>query len=180
MGSPQSNWFSWLGAQLEQVGVPCLAPQFPTPEGQELGAWLRVIKKTCGKLGKTDILIGHSIGAAFVLRVLERLTQPIFCAALIAPFARPLGLPEYDPLNATFVTAPFDWGRIRGAAAHFRIYSGADDPYVPLAHGIETAGALGAKLTVVPKGGHLNAESGFTAFQLLFDDLRGVVFGEAL
>ncbi len=42
--------------------------------------------------------------------------------------------------------------------------SGDDDPYVLAVHGEELADNLGVKNTIVPHGGHLNAEFGYTTF----------------
>lgn len=180
MGSPGGNWFPWLKSELAKFKVECLAPQYPTPQNQSLNAWLDTFQKRTGSLKPTDILVGHSIGAPFVLRVLERSTVTVKAAFLVAGFARTLGkLPEYDTLNASFVEPPFDWAAIKERAALFKVYIGDNDPYVTLAHGREVSGALGVEPVVIKNGGHLNAESGFTAFPLLLGDLRSLLTHKA-
>ena len=172
VGSPESNWFPWLKTELERLGVQVIVPRFPTPDDQNLEVWAWVLKESVGSLGAQDILVGHSIGASFVARILEWQDQPVAAAFVVAGFARMLGNPDFDPLIQSFVESPFDWYRVRAGAKKVFAYSGEDDPYVPLPFGLEIAGAIGAKLRVIPKGGHLNAEAGFLEFPLLLKDLR--------
>lgn len=170
-GSPDGNWFRSVGASLEQENFQTIIPQFPTPEGQELGSWLTHFRSCVGETDERTVLIGHSVGAVFVLRLLETLSCPVSTAALVAGFTGVLGIPEYDRLNESFVTGPFKWDLIRRNAQHVICMSGSNDPYVPLAQGREIAEALGQPHVVVESGGHLNAESGFTSFSLLLDQL---------
>ena len=80
------------------------------------------------------------------------------------------GLPDYDPINASFFATPFDWAGIRARKGRAGgCWAGDDDPYVPLARSREMADRLGVELEVVLGGGHLNAETGFTAFPQLRD-----------
>lgn len=175
MGSPEGNWFPWLTQQLGERGIEVLCPALPTPEGQDLEGWLTAFRRAVGALHESDILVGHSIGAAFVLRVLEQ--SPVFvrAAVLVAPFSRSLGLPAFDTLNASFISAPFRWGRIRKGARQFFVFAGDNDPYVPLAYSEDIAGALDIPTQVVPGGGHLNAESGYTEFRELVQLLEKVI-----
>ena len=74
---------------------------------------------------------------------------------------------RFDELNASFISGPFRWARIRKAARQFFVFAGDNDPYVPLSFSEDIAGALGVPTQVVPGGGHLNAESGYTEFREL-------------
>ena len=163
-GSPEGNWFPWLATTLTEWGSEVLRPELPTPQGQELESWLSAFRQRVGTLLESDILVGHSIGAAFVLRVLEQ--SPVFlrAAILVAPFCRSLDIPAFDALNQSFIAAPFRWGRIRKGARQLFLFAGSNDPYVPLAFSEDVAGALEVPLQIVPGGGHLNAESGYLEF----------------
>lgn len=172
MGNPKGNWFPWLSAELQQLGVEVSVPCFPTPEGQNLSNWLNTLQVAVGKIQSKHILVGHSIGAAFVLRILERLEAPVKAVYLVAGFAQRLGLPDYDSYNQTFVEGDFDWARIRKNAELIKIYSGDNDPYVPLKFGEEIAQKLEQDLCVIKGGGHLNSEFGFDKFELLLNDIR--------
>jgi predicted alpha/beta hydrolase family esterase len=56
-------------------------------------------------------------------------------------------------------------------------YNSDNDQYVPLQKGSELADNLGVELMVVKNGGHLNADSGFTEFPQLLDDIRSLLEG---
>src|SRR5262245_13184533 len=113
-GGPDTNWFPWLKDALEANGVEVVRPGFPTPEGQSLDAWLNTYDRRVGRLPPAStILIGHSLGAAFALRLVERSEHAICGLFLAAAFVGVLGLPDYDGINASFFAAPFDWASIR-------------------------------------------------------------------
>lgn len=178
-GGPDTNWFPWLHAGLEAEGVEVLRPRFPTPAGQSLEAWLEVYGRAVAALPPAPTaLIGHSLGAAFALRLAERAERPLAGLFLLAAFLGPLGLPDYDGINASFF-GPFDWARIaarRGPAS--RCWAGGDDPYVPLPRSRAVAERIGAPLEVVTGGGHLGAEAGFHAFPPLLGAVLAA-FGDA-
>src|SRR3989304_7206168 len=75
-GYPGENWFPWMKNELEQKGYNVFVPQFPTPEGQSLEAWLDVLSLQKDKIDQNTIFIGHSLGGLFLLRLLERLEKP--------------------------------------------------------------------------------------------------------
>lgn len=171
-GGPDTNWFPWLHGELEARGFEVIRPRLPTPEGQSLAAWLDAFDRAAGPLSPATALVGHSLGVAFALRLVERAGGPVAGLLLAAGFVGALGLPDYDPINASFFATPFDWAGIRARQGRLcRCWAGDDDPYVPLARSRDVADRLGAELEVVRGGGHLNAETGFTAFPQLRDTL---------
>ena len=173
-GGPDTNWFPWLHAALEADGTEVVRPRFPTPVDQSLDAWLDVYRQTVELLPQAPtILVGHSLGAAFALRLVERARRPLAGLFLAAGFIGPLGLPDYDAINRSFFSDAFDWPRIgalKGRAC--RCWAGDDDPYVPLSRSQALAHDLGIPLEVVAGGGHLNGETGFVAFPQLLDGVR--------
>ena len=170
-GGPDTNWFPWLHEALEAEGIEVVKPRFPTPEGQSLGAWLDVFDRAVGSLPVVPtIVVGHSLGAAFAARVVERASEPVAGLFLAAGFLGALGLAEYDTINASFFEAPFDWPAIRERAGPVvRCWAGDDDPYVPVARSQELADRLGAPLEIMPGGGHLNDETGFVRFPQMLE-----------
>jgi len=175
MSRPEANWFPWLATELGKVGVAVKIPKFPTPDGQSLSRWLDTFDHEVGPLNSNSILVGHSVGAAFSLRVIERLVKPIRATFLVSGFTRALCIPDFDPLIKTFIECPFDWNKVRGNSNIFKAYAGSNDPYVAMDLGLEMASNLGIKLTVVPLGGHLNAEAGYTSFDDLLRDVVEIV-----
>jgi predicted alpha/beta hydrolase family esterase len=169
-GSPDGNWFPWLKTQVESLGVACAVPTLPTPEGHTLEAWQVAFAEQVGDLGATTVLVGHSLGATFALRLLEH--APAAAVFLASTVTTLIGNEEYDALNGGFVASPFDWPAIEAHVPRRYVYHGGDDPYVPLASGEEVARKLSADLQVIDHGGHLNSESGYLEFPRLWSDLR--------
>ncbi len=170
-GGPDTNWFPWLHAELAAAGIEVLRPRFPTPQGQSLQSWVDAYDRAVKPLPSAPtILIGHSLGAAFALRLVEQATEPADGLFLAAGFIGALGLPDYDPINQSFFAAPFDWAGIRERKGRMcRCWAGDDDPYVPLSRSQDLAESLDAPLDILQGGGHLNSETGFDAFPQLRD-----------
>lgn len=175
LGSSQSNWFPWLKSELEKKGHKVFTPDFPTPENQNLQAWREVFYRELGQLTKKDILIGHSVGVAFLLKILQELSQPIAGCFLLAGFISKVNLEPYDTVNKTFIAPPFNWEKIKKTGGMMHIYAGDNDPYVPLDKTEIIAKNLQLDLKIIPGGEHLNQESGHTSIPFLYDDIIAMV-----
>ncbi|MFH1849652.1 MAG: alpha/beta hydrolase [archaeon] len=153
-GHPGENWFPWLRGELEKIGIIVRVPHFPQP--QSLGSWTRYLEASGNPeghpegspAGKDSMLIGHSVGCAFILALLERFRAR--AAFLAAPFTGRLGIP-YDRINRSFVEREFNWEAIMQNCRSFFLYSSDNDPYVPLKHGFALAVRLQSNLNIMLK-----------------------------
>ncbi len=179
-GSPEGNWFPWLQEVAQKYGHTVSIPKFPTPEEQSLKTWLEAYGKTRQlPAGHPSIIIGHSIGATFALRLLERnLDGPRDATFLVSGLVGPLEKKEetqtFNKLNQSFYEEQFRWDRISQSSKKFFVYHGTDDPFVPMHHADVIANGLGkdVEVTKIRGGGHINEESGFTKFERLWQDLK--------
>ena len=173
-GRPEGNWFPWLKNELEKLQCKVTVPRFPTPEGQSLEAWLGVLNSYKRQISGDTILVGHSLGGLFLLRVLERLPNPVAAAFFVAA---PIGVKPilYYEGDEKFSGFSFDWNEIRNKARRFFVYHSDNDPYVSLGNGKELAKHLGVPITFIANAGHLNAESGYTRFDRLLADIRKIL-----
>ena len=162
--NPQGNWFQWLKEELEKEGHSVHVPKFPTPVNQSLERWMKGMAKYKERIQSQAVLIGHSLGAAFLLSFLEK--NRASASFLVGGFHRPLGL-DLDRLNASFIEKEFDWDAIRAHCPKRFMFSSDDDPYISLEVTKELQKKLGAGLIIVKSGKHLNAEAGYTEFTLL-------------
>ena len=173
-GSPKSNWFGWLKGKLESKGHTVFVPQFPTPENQSLESWLKVFKEYEKEIDNETILIGHSLGPAFILSILENINIKIKGAVLVAGFLGLLNNEHFDNLNKSFTTKQFDWNKIRNSCEQFYVINSKDDPYVPFERGVELATNLKTQIIPMENAGHINEEFGFTKFEEIFEYLNKI------
>ena len=169
--NPASNWFPWLKEELISNDIAALVPAFPTPEGQSLESWKKAFSEQVTELTSDTILIGHSMGVGFILRLLESSTVKVGACLLLSGFLGKIDIEEYDSLNRTYFDTPFNWEIIRKNSGVFKVYHGDDDPYVPIKFGLEIATNLQSELITIQNGGHLNIESGYTKFPRLLEDI---------
>ena len=108
-GNPEENWLPWLKMELERIGISTAVPRFPTPEGQSLPNWTKAFQPYRNDLNESTLLVGHSIGCAFILNLLEGIDFCVPAAFLVAPFISDLGDPKFDSINNTFYREGFDW-----------------------------------------------------------------------
>jgi predicted alpha/beta hydrolase family esterase len=171
-GSPEENWFPWLAENLRSKGHKVFVPRLPTPENQSMYKWHAALVTQVEKMGKDTILIGHSCGATFLLHVLEALAEPVEQSIFVSPFIEKLGHKYFDNLNETFVNHEFDWDLIKKNAGQITLLYGDNDPYVPVSAAQKVADGLDTPLTIIPNGGHLNAEFGYTEFPKLLELIK--------
>ncbi len=171
-GNPDENWFPWLKEELEKMGYRVDVPSFPTPDNQSLGSWMNTFGNPKDKLNTDSILIGHSLGAVFILTILESLDSPVKAVFLVSGFLGLLGNKEFDDLNISFATKKFNWEKIKSNFKKIYIYHSDNDPYIPLENAKAISKNLGGKLIVIKDAGHFNSKSGYDRFDRLLADIK--------
>lgn len=171
-GNPEESWFPWLKDELEKLNCKVFIPGFPTPKDQTLQNWINVFEGYKQRLEKDCIVVGHSLGSAFLLTVLERLNRPIKAAFFVSGFAEQLGNKEFDEINRTFVEKSFDWEKIKENCRDFHVFHSDDDPYVSLEKAEHLAKNLSVEVSLVKGAGHFNKRSGYGRFELLLEKIK--------
>ncbi|WP_199741618.1 alpha/beta hydrolase [Legionella sp. km535] len=175
-GHPFENWFNWMKIELESIGIECFVPQLPTPHAQELKNWLQLFNATVSPMiTPNTILIGHSLGAAFLLRWLEQAHQSVSATILAGSFMGTVGIQKFDKINESFFENPFDWDLIINKSKQFFCYQGSNDPYISMSNFNLIANNLRARKIIIPNGGHLNEAAGYTSFPLLLIHLKSLL-----
>ena len=170
-GHPEENWFPWMKKELESLGYNVIVPQFPTPENQTPESWFEVFEKYLDSYNSDSILIGHSLGGAFLLRVLEKYDIKVDAAHLVAAPIGVLPIKNWEG-DQPFIGLPFNWNVIKNNANKFSVFHSDDDPYVGLGNGEKSAKELGVELNFIPNAGHFNATAGYLQFDLLLDEIK--------
>lgn len=169
-GYPEENWFPWLKNELEKQGYKVSVPQFPSPPilPAKISEWFEVLKSY--EMNADTLLIGHSLGGLFALRILEQLPHSINAACFVGT---PVGIgwiKNYER-DSAFCGFDLDWKKIRGKAKRFVVFHSDNDPYVGLENGEKLAKELNAKLNFVPNAGHFNTKAGYTKFPELLSEI---------
>lgn len=173
-GNTEENWIPWLREELEKLGHRVIVPQFPTPENQNLENWLNVINDYEADFNNDTVMVGHSIGASFILNFLSRRRSPIRAAFLVAGFVSDLGISQFREINDSFLRE-FDWEKIKSNCSNFSLMYSDNDPYVSLDRAKEVSSKLNVDLLLVPGAGHFNSDAGYNKFELLLEKVKSVL-----
>lgn len=174
-GNPKENWFPWLKEKLEKLDCRVFVPEFPTPENQNLENWMETFNDFyLSKVNEASIFVGHSLGPAFILSVLEKLklVKPIKACFFVSGFLGKLNNPEFDEVNKTFIEKDFNWQKIKQNCEKFVMYHSDNDPYIPLKKAKELAEKIGIKVNVIKGAGHFNEKAGYTQFEILLKEIK--------
>lgn len=171
-GYPEENWFPWLKTQLETEGYEVFVPQFPSPPivPAKIDEWFDVFKTYEDKINKDTLLIGHSLGGLFSLRILEKLVTQIDTTVLVSAPVGILPILNYDR-DSAFCGFDLNWHKVKNTSTNFIIFQSDNDPYVSLGNGKKIAEELNTELSFVPNAGHFNAAAGYTKFPELMKQL---------
>lgn len=172
-GYPEENWFSWLKKELEEIGYNVYIPQFPTPLNQTPETWMNVFEKYKKFYTPETIVIGHSLGGAFLLHVLQNYDVKIRAAFFVAA---PAGIMPIKNIKTDkpFLEKPFNWEKIRNSAQKFLVFHSDNDPYVCLENGKKLASKLNTDLKLIPNAGHFNKAAGYLKFEALLDLIKAL------
>ena len=88
--SKHNRWMNWIEKQLKEQGLNAAAPDMPTPWKPRYEIWKKVFEKY--HITKKSVLVGHSCGAAFLVRWLLETHQSVAKLILIAPAK----IPEHE------------------------------------------------------------------------------------
>src|SRR3989344_4951066 len=90
-GYPEENWFPWLKEKVKAKGRKVFVPQFPSPPvvASKISEWFEVLKNYEQYIDENTILVGHSLGGVFTLRILEKLEHPVKAACFVGT---PIGI----------------------------------------------------------------------------------------
>jgi predicted alpha/beta hydrolase family esterase len=167
------NWFPWLNDELKKKDYKVWVPDLPNSDVPNLKDWLEtVFSNKEWKFDKESIIVGHSAGATFILRILEKLSVgiKIHKAILVSGPAQMGKISDYFPYKREMVTPPFDWDKIKNSCEKFYFVYSDNDKYQC---GEENSKIfqeyLGGELILKKGQGHFNLEVGpeYKQFPLL-------------
>jgi predicted alpha/beta hydrolase family esterase len=163
-GSKDGNWFPWLKGEIEKRGFLCRLEQFPIGLGiQNYENWAAVFDKY--NINEETIVFAHSLAPIFVVRYLMENNKTIAKLVSVAGFNSTTNIVEINAMNETFLV-PVINNFEKHCRARICLYSN-NDPYVAFENQDKFATDINAQKIIIEKGGHLNAESGYTELETL-------------
>lgn len=169
--TPYINWFPWLHNELVEKNISCLIPAMPFGDDQNYDNWKSVMDSYLPFLDGDLIVIGHSIGPAFLLNYFADTELNVSKLISVSGFFD-VKTPsqEYNQANSSFFKRPLEdliiSNSFKKIPEVISFYS-TNDPYLSDGDLKSFAKSLGGKTIVSESSGHFNWESGYTQFEEL-------------
>lgn len=153
--TPQTQFFLWLWRELETRGFDVIAPELPHPEAPDRDEWTKALLEAAAPLDNQTIIVGHSLGGAAALRLLEAAEARTTPHAVVL-----IGTPWMvkDERFRGFFMSELDFEVLMWRASKFAIIHAKDDAVIPIEHARRYSSALHARLVETETGGHFQGE----------------------
>jgi predicted alpha/beta hydrolase family esterase len=150
--SPGKMWFPWIHTELEKLGYAVNIPAMPDSLRPNYRKWHSVAAPIARRWDANTLVIGHSVGGAFALRLIEREAKNRIAGLVLvsSPFTATINVRPY----VKFFAQPMDWERISGMVKKISVIHAKNDPLVPYDHAVRYGEAFGAAPLLAAKGGH--------------------------
>ena len=138
---PNDTFYPWLKNELEKKGSNVQSPHLPDPAEEK---WVDIVLSQC-KIDENTVIIGHSLGSAVAMKVIEKLNHKIAGLVMAGGFAVPKFKDKHRSLEKTF-NWNFDFEKIKKDVGFIKIISAINDYAVPLLQGKLLHQKLGGEL----------------------------------
>jgi len=170
-GHTKENWLPWLKKELIKKGYSVIIPQFPKTKHQHLSDWIKVLDKHKNYIKDDVIFIGHSLGGAFILNILQakKAAKTILVACVTGPLKN-----IFDPFMKDITHRKFDFKKIRENCKRIHLVASDNDPYVPIKKSLTLAKKLKITPVILKNAGHINSSSGYKKLPLILKHFKNV------
>jgi predicted alpha/beta hydrolase family esterase len=175
-GHPDFIWYPYLHSKLDEAGIKVKIPSMPDTDHPVIQSWLPSFSKAVGEISEDDILIGHSLGCATVLRFLESLSedQKVGGVIMVAGFLDDRG----DSEISSFFKEEFNYEKLKMRSSRFvSIHSDNDPGLKPdyFKHSNVFLSKLKAKIIIIPDGGHFSIADNCFEFPEVVNEVVSLV-----
>lgn len=163
-GNSEVDWYPWLKTELEKLGYEVVVPNMPDIGVPVIEKWVGKLAEVVGTPDVNTYFIGHSIGCQAILRYLQTLDTPVGGAIFVAGWfdLKNLESPEVVQIAAPWVLTPLHTEVVRSVLTKSVLIISDNDPYDCFEYNKKEFAALGSKIVVMPKAGHITAEDGYS------------------
>ena len=168
-GSSEGNWFPWLKEQLKLQNKNIIVPQMPIGVGiQNYENWSNELSKLT--INENTTIIAHSIAPIFICKYLITNKIKVKKLIFVCGFNNYLGIdPDFDSVNKPMYIDNYQ--DIKNYCNNIICYYSDNDPYVKYEVEKEFADQIANKQYIITGGGHINAESGYTEFTEILNEI---------
>lgn len=124
---PRARWRDWLASELP-LEYEFLAPTFPNGSNAQYTEWVIYFEKLLPFLKDDTTLIGHSLGAMFLMKYLHENTLPIHLRHLLLIAGQYGKSIDSEDVGSFLVTSATG---IERSATAVHLFHSEDDPVVP-------------------------------------------------
>lgn len=164
------HWQQWFSNALTAKNYHVIMPNLPSPNQPDRKTWLAEINKALEGVELADlVLVGHSLGATTAMDFVEQTTHKVNGLITVSGFAKDYG----SELNAYFLNEKsINFEKVKDNISWSKVVYGDNDPYVTQEALKYVSDGLSVEPVILPNGGHLNSEAGYTELSLLVDILE--------
>ena len=175
-GKPNEHWLPWLKHELQQKGFEVHVPEMPETDNPKIDLWIPYLKEQTNKADENTYFVGHSIGCLAILKYLEKYSEKIGGAILVAPWVtlnpESFAAPEDKEVADSWTSDGFDWVKLKSLCPNFTALFSKDDPDVPFDDNEPVfRKQLGAKIIVEKDKGHFTADRGVNELPVVLEEL---------
>ena len=173
-GNPKGDWIPWIADQLKSKGYQVITPEMPDTDNPKITPWVNKLKEVVGKLEKSDVLIGHSIGCQAILRFLETLQidEKVNKVIFVAPWMKLANLSgeEEWEIVKPWLKTPIDFNKVKNKAESFIALFSDNDPWVSLEDNVQIFRKnLDSKIVILKDKGHFSEDEGINELPEILD-----------
>lgn len=165
------NWFPWLKAELEKLGLEVWVPDLPGAARPNVERYTKFLLDS-GWDFNDNLVIGHSAGAVEVLDLLQNLPDgtKVNAAIMVAVFKGDLGWDVLKDLNGV----RYDYSKIKDMAGKRIVIHSDDDPHCPIEGAQQIAEAIDAEIIEMHGMKHfsIHTDTRFTKFPELLEIIK--------
>lgn len=155
-GGPNEDWFPWLNKKLIKAGYDVTNMAMPNSMSPKNGEWVKHIEDHTDP-SREIFFIAHSLGAASVLRYLERIDQQIKGVIFVAPYI--INEKKYKSISS-FFNKKFDWQKINKNCKKFFTIFSDNDSFVSLKQYTFMKDKTDVELIILHDKCHFSEENG--------------------
>ncbi len=173
-GKPDSDWYDFVKASLEDKGFQVEIPEMPNTKEPEIKSWVEKLTQLYPKPNIETYFIGHSVGCQAILRYLESLKGSVQVGKIVfvAPWFNLQNLDkDSEKIIKPWIETPIDFEKVKRHLSTLTTIFSDNDPWVSISDKEIFKALFNAKVIVEHNKGHFSSDDGITEFPLVVKEI---------